>query len=185
LAAPNATTAPAEAEDGRAAPLRLKREASEISVLDMACRHPMRRRILLAAAQAPVSPPEFASRVDDDLSYVARHFRALRAVGLIEVVAEERRPGTRGRPRHLYALTDRFSAGLTDGAVLDLIADALDGCHDPLAPDRDAMRSIMAAVAASGRPVVAASGGAGGAPPLRRSRRARPGPPPTAPAPPR
>ena len=160
----DAKTAYLEQEEDRGAPLRLKREASQVSMLDMAWRHPMRRRILLAVAQGPVSPPGFANQVADDLTYVARQFRELRAMGVIEVVAEERRPETRGRPRHLYALTDRFSAEVTDSAALDLIADALDACRDPLAPGRNVMRSIVDAMSAVGRPVIDVAGDTSGAP---------------------
>jgi DNA-binding transcriptional ArsR family regulator len=56
--------------------------------------HPLRIQILAAAESEAVSPSDLAVALGEPLGVVAYHFRVLHTVGLIELVATERRRGS-------------------------------------------------------------------------------------------
>jgi DNA-binding transcriptional ArsR family regulator len=66
--------------------------------------HPLRVQILAAAEAEAVSPSDLAVALCEPLGVVAYHFRVLHTVGLIELVATERR---RGSIQSFYRATGR------------------------------------------------------------------------------
>lgn len=56
--------------------------------------HPLRIEILAAAESEPVSPSDLSVALREPLGVVAYHFRVLHTVGLIELIATERRRGS-------------------------------------------------------------------------------------------
>ena len=95
-----------------------------LSDFTRACSHPLRRRILRALTKQPASPVTLAAVFEAPLGHVSYHVRALRAMGLIELLEMRQ---VRGALEHIYQARPGVLAALV---ALDRAESALSDTDD-------------------------------------------------------